>query len=98
MEEKEFIEMVINERIGHLLQEEKAEKEDPVSDRAEAILNGLEEEKRIPLEGYMNRLVEVTAQHEKYLYLEGFRDGVRLMLRIGRIERGEESGREERET
>lgn len=93
MNEKEFIDMVIEERIGQLLQKERDGGEDAVEDKAEEILQELEEGKRMQLEEYMNRLIDMAAQHERYLYMEGFRDGVRLMLRVSEIGRSVEMGK-----
>ena len=40
------------------------------------------------MEAYISRLVEVSAGHERYLYLKGVEDGIRLMSEIERVRRG----------
>ena len=88
MSEREYLDMIISERIGLLVRREEPEGEDPASDRGEEIIRGLPEEKRVLMEAYISRLVEVSAGHERYLYLNGVEDGIRLMLEIERVRRG----------
>ena len=88
MSERDYWDMVISERIGLLVRREEPEGEDPVSDRGEEIIRELPEEKRASMEAYISRLVEVSAGHERYLYLKGVEDGIRLMLEVEQVRRG----------
>ena len=88
MSERDYWDMVISERIGLLVRREEPEGEDPVSDRGEEIVRELPEEKRASMEAYISRLVEISAGHERYLYLKGVEDGIRLMSEIERVRRG----------
>lgn len=85
MSEKELIDMVISERISWLLKQSERPEDEEVPDPEEELLQGLGEEKRAQMEGYINQLVDVEAQNERYSYLGGFRDGVCLVLKICRI-------------
>ena len=85
MSEKAYLEMIISERIGFWVSQEKPEGEDPVSDRGEGIIRELPEEKRSQMEAYVRKLVEISAGHEKYIYLKGIEDGIRLMSRIEKM-------------
>lgn len=46
------------------------------------------EEKRTLMEAYISRLVEVLADHERHLYLNGVEDGIRLMSEVEQVRRG----------
>ena len=70
MSEKAYLEMIISERIGFWVSQEKPEGEDPVSDRGEGIIRELPEEKRSQIESYVRKLVEISAGNEKYIYLK----------------------------
>ena len=88
MSDREYLDMIISERIGLLVGREEPEREDSVSDRGEEIIRELPEEKRTLMEAYISRLVEVSADHERYLYLNGVEDGIRLMLEVEQVRRG----------
>lgn len=81
MDKTELIEMIISERIGALLEQKvKEEAKEAVSGREERILEGLEEEKKIQIETYIDSLVEEAAQNERIIYRGGFYDGAGLVM------------------
>lgn len=85
MGEKELTDMILSERINQLLGQEKDAENDLGADQEDEILQGMEDGRRIKIEAYINQLIEVSAEHERHIYLGGFCDGVRLALRICRI-------------
>ncbi len=85
MTEKEFIQMMITQRIDMLLGGKRTAKEKEVFDRGEQVMRGLEEEERMRLEEYMNQAASLEAAAEEKAYLGGFKDGICLVLEILKI-------------
>lgn len=85
MTEKDFIQMMITQRIDMLLGGKRTAKEKEVFDRGEQVMKGLEEEERMRLEEYMNQVASLEAAAEEKAYLGGLKDGICLVLEILKI-------------
>ena len=85
MTEKDFIAMIINERISMLLEKKGSPAEMDIIDKGEAAIQSLNEELKGPIEAYMNLMVKKEAEAETAVYLGGLRDGIHLMLKINEI-------------
>ena len=77
MSEKEFFDMMLEERIAMLLEKRQAEKTEE-TEKAEQILEELEADKKQTLEDFFNGLMEQMAETGRTAYLGGLRDGFRL--------------------
>jgi len=86
MTDKEFIQMMIAERIAMLLRKRAASEETEVLDRAERVIQEMEEKERGQIEEYINCLISSEAEAQEQAYKGGFRDGILLMKQICRIE------------
>ncbi len=82
MSEKELVDMILSERIDQLLEQERDAGNNQGTDQEDQLLRGLEEKKRAQIEAYIDQLIEISAKHERHIYLGGFRDGVQMVLRI----------------
>lgn len=87
MTDKELMDMILSERINQLLERNLGS--NPEIDQGDQFLRGLEEKIRIQIEAYIDKLMEVSAKNERHIYLGGFRDGVKLVLKISGLERRE---------
>ena len=85
MTEKEFIQMMITQRIDMLLSGKRTAEEKEVFDRGEQVMKGLEEEQRVCLEAYMNQASSLEAAAEEKAYVGGFKDGICVVLKILKI-------------
>ncbi len=87
MTDKEFIRMMLEERIkclsGRLLTQKEAE----ILSEGERILEELEEEKKEKVQKFLDLTMEMEAENEKQTYLGGLRDGIRLADWIAGINR-----------
>lgn len=77
MSEKEFFEMMLEERIAMLLEKEQAAKTE-ATEKAEQVLEELEADKKRTLEDFFSGLMEQMAETGRTAYLGGLRDGFRL--------------------
>lgn len=82
MTDKEFVQMIVSERINVLLGRKLTSKESEILDRGEEVIKGLSEEQRAGLEEYMNQMVRIEAAAEEKAYLGGVRDRICLVLDI----------------
>ena len=85
MTEKDFIAMIINERISMLLEKKGSPEEREILDKGEAAIQSLSEEVKGPIEAYTNLMVQKEAEAEMAVYLGDIRDGIYLMLKINEI-------------
>ena len=82
MTEKQFIDMVIQERIKLLLERKNTPEEETVLNNGEGVIDRLGEEDRKLVEAYLDLMTGLEAESEEGAYLGGFRDGVRLSVRL----------------
>ena len=82
MTNKDFIQMMVSERIHILLGRKMTPKEREILDRGEQIIKGLNEEEQTIMEEYMNQMVKIEAAAEEKAYLGGVKDGICLVLGI----------------
>lgn len=92
MTEKEFLDMVIQERIKLILERRTTPKEDGIFERGEQAIEGLEEGTRKQVQDFIDLLEDMGAEREEQAYMGGFYDGVRLMTRISKIGKEERYG------
>lgn len=78
MTEKDFWEMMIEERIGMLLKEKGEKREEVWMEEGEKILENLDEDRKEGLRTYIGRMINEMAVTERKIYLGGLRDGFRL--------------------
>lgn len=78
MDQKEYEDMIISERIQMILHENRKDMDDGVTVTAEQALSELDEEQRRMMEDYLDRLIVQQAEHEKEIYLGGIRDGIAI--------------------
>ncbi|MEQ2594533.1 hypothetical protein AAAU22_02500 [[Clostridium] symbiosum] len=92
MNEKEFLDMMVTERIQILVQELRsaqtlAERKNTrlLMDQAEGILNRLSEQEHALMEQYLDSMTDRMTDVEPALYTGGFRDGIRVMKFINSL-------------
>lgn len=85
MEEKNFIDMIIAERISLLLEEKGENQTDAADDRWEKLMEEVGEELKGQLEACLDEMIQVQSERQAVVYLGGFRDGARVALEISRI-------------
>lgn len=85
MTEKEFLDMVVQERIKLLLERKTTPEEDAVFDRGDAAVEGLDEEKKAQVQALIDLFMDLDAEREEKAYRGGFRDGIRLVARLFKI-------------
>lgn len=74
----EFLEGLVCERIVQLLSGARDECGSKILEDAEAVIAGMEPEKKEKLEAYLEMMVDQRAAEEKKLYWGGLMDGIRL--------------------
>ena len=92
MTEKEFLAMIISERLWMLLGKKSSPEEMDIIDKGEAAIEGLNEEVKGAVEAYTGLMVKKEAETEMAAYLGGVHDGIRLMLKIDKIGKDEING------
>lgn len=78
MTDKEFIEMMLDERIKCLLGRLLTKKEADILSEGERVLEELEGEKKEKVQKFLDLTMEMEAENETQTYLGGLRDGIRL--------------------
>lgn len=68
MTDKEFIQMIAGERLAMLFKETVPPEEEELMDKAEQVLQELEEEKRRQVEEYINYLIGSEAEAQERAY------------------------------
>ncbi len=86
MTTKDFLEMMLDERIKMLLTRKPSEDGLEIEDAGEKIIMELEGGKKDKLEAYMNLLTDNMAQNERKAYIGGLKDGIWLAREIGRLD------------
>lgn len=74
----EFLEGLVCERIVQLLSGARDECGSKILEDAEAVIAGMEPEKKEKLEAYLEMTVDQRAVEEKKIYWGGLMDGIRL--------------------
>ncbi len=82
MTNREFVQMMVSERIHMLLGRKMTPKESRILDSGEEVFRELNEEQRGKVEEYMNQMVGIEADAEEKAYLGGVKDGICLVLGI----------------
>lgn len=85
MTDKEYLDLMIEERIAVLLQTKMEEREKEMMGDASKTIEGLDEEVRLQVETCMNLLIDKMADSEVKLYMGGFKDGVKLTKWVERL-------------
>ena len=85
MKEKNFIDMIIAERISLLLEGKGEDQKDAASDRWDKLMEKVGEELKGQLEACLDEMIRVQSEKQEAVYLGGFRDGARVALEISRI-------------
>ena len=85
MTEREFLDMVIQERIKLILERKTTPEEDSVFEKGEKAIEGLGEETKKRVQAFIDLLEDLDAEREEQAYMGGFYDGVRLMTKIAQI-------------
>lgn len=78
MSDKEFIEMMIDERINVLLSRKVKSEDAKILEEGEGILSALDKEKRDKIERFLNLLADFDADNQRTAYIGGFKDGLKL--------------------
>ena len=89
MTEEKFMKMLMATRIEMLLERAGIEKKDTSLEEYDAILDGLDENKKRQLEAHMDQMANQEAARGEALYREGLHDGIRLMAKIIKIAKAE---------
>jgi len=85
MTDKEFIEMMLDERIKCLLGRLLTKKEADTLSEGEKVLEELEGEKKEKVQKFLDLTMEMEAENETQTYLGGLRDGIWLCGWIAEI-------------
>jgi len=85
MTNREFIQMVVSERIHTLLGRKMTPRESQILDSGEQVFRELDEGQRAKVEEYMDQMAGMEAAAEEKAYMGGVRDGVCLVLDIFKI-------------
>ncbi len=85
MTTKEFLEMMLDERIKLLLFRKPSEDGLKIEEAGEKVIMELDEGKKDKLEAYMDLMTENMAQNERNAYIGGLKDGIWLAREIRRL-------------
>ena len=85
MTTKDFVEMILDERIKMLLTRKPSEDGLEIEDAGEKIIMELEGGKKDKLEAYMELLTDNMAQNERKAYIGGLKDEIWLAREIERL-------------
>lgn len=81
MNVENFMEQMICERIEILIKKRPElfmKKNREIFERQEAVIGNLDRETRIAIENLIDDLIAQTAEENRYLYLEGIEDGMKI--------------------
>lgn len=85
MTTKDFVEMILDERIKMLLTRKPSENGLEITEAGEKIIMELEEGTKDKLEAYMELLTDNMAQNERKAYIGGLKDEIWLAREIERL-------------
>ena len=85
MTTKDFVEMILDERIKMFLTRKPSEDGLEITEAGEKIIMELEEGTKDKLEAYMELLTDNMAQNERKAYIGGLKDGIWLAREIERL-------------
>lgn len=88
MSMEELMEQMIYERIDMLLRQrsdEEVQREETFHDDMEAFLNDLSRDLKERMEYFWNEWISYSAADNRYLYLAGMKDGIRISKRLSEL-------------
>ena len=92
MTDAEFIQTVVGERIAAAAEGKIKPIDTDVSDRAEQMIRGMNEEDRKLIESYIEQLISREADVQVHAYIGGFKDGVLLMKKLDGVGAKDKNG------
>lgn len=94
MTDREFWNMMIDERIKCLLPRKLTKEESEILEEGDRIIEELPEEKREKVLQFLNTTAEMESENETNLYIGGVCDGIRLKTWMAKVEEGHRKFRE----
>lgn len=91
MTDREFIDMMLDERIKVLLSQKLNREDAEILSAGEKVIDELGESEKHKVLAFLNRTAEMEAENEKRTYVGGVYDGIRLCAWISRIGEGKET-------
>lgn len=82
MDEKSFLEMVLQERIAMLLKTGNSDRVDAIWNAAEQVFSQMQGEDREKVEMWRDMIIDLEEKNQKNVYLGGLKDGIHLAFYI----------------
>lgn len=80
--DKEFYDMVLDERLKFILARRPAEEDKKVITAGDEVIARLDSKDREVMEAYLDMFTDNMASYERQAYLGGLRDGICLMKKL----------------